>query len=146
LQALLCGHAAVAEADTGTVREILALERRAMDGWARGDPDPFLAVADPEITYFHVMTDKRLDGLPALKALFEIYRGRPLFDGYEIVDPKIQSGGDLAVATYIFVRRIGSATSRWNATQVYRRTQDGWRIIHSHFSMTKPPLTGAPQP
>src|SRR5579872_2160355 len=71
-------------------QEILAIERKALDGWQAGNPDPLLATCDPEITYFHAVTDKRADGLPALKALFEPYRGKPLFDRYEITDPKVQ--------------------------------------------------------
>jgi hypothetical protein len=30
-----------------------------------------------------------LEGLPALKAVFENYRGRPLFDSYEMADAKV---------------------------------------------------------
>ena len=25
----------------------------------------------------------------------------------------------------------------WNATEVYRRTKNGWRIIHTHWSLVK---------
>ena len=71
---------AFTQPQTDGATEILALERRAMDGWLKGDPDPVLAITDPDISYFHVMTEKRIDGLPALKALFEAYRGTPLFD------------------------------------------------------------------
>jgi ketosteroid isomerase-like protein len=117
---------------------VLALERKTLDGWQAGNPDPLLAISDPDITYFHVVTEKRLDGLPALKALFEGYRGKPLFDSYEMAEPKVQSSGDIAVLTYILVRHVGTATSRWNATQVYRRKKEGWRIIHSHWSATRP--------
>ena len=84
------------------------------------------------------MTDKRLEGLPALKALFEAYRGKPLFDSYEMADAKVQSSGDTAVLTYVLVRHVGTATTRWNATQVYQRKKEGWRIIHSHWSATRP--------
>lgn len=135
--AALCGMAVAADTDAQIARELLALERQAMDGWAKGNPDALLAISDPEITYFHVMTDKRLDGLPAVKALYEGFRGTSLFDSYDIVDPKVQVSGDVAVLTYIFVRRVGEAASRWNATQVYQRKKDGWRVIHSHWSMTK---------
>jgi len=108
-----------------------------LDGWQMGNPDPLLAISDPDITYFHVVTDKRLDGLPAVRALFEGYRGRPLFDSYEMADPKVQSSGDTAVLTYTLVRHVGTATTRWNATQVYQRKKEGWRIIHSHWSATR---------
>ena len=136
--AAVCGMLAAADGSEATAREVLALERTTLDGWQMGNPDPLLAISDPEITYFHVVTDKRLDGLPALKALFEAYRGKPLFDSYEMAEPKVQASGDIAVLTYILVRHVGSATSRWNATQVYQRKKEGWRIIHSHWSATRP--------
>ena len=137
--AVLCGVLAAAEGNEATAREVLALERTTLDGWQVGNPDPLLAISDPEITYFHVVTDKRLDGLPALKALFEAYRGRPLFDSYEMADAKVQlAGGDTAVLTYVLVRHVGTTTTRWNATQVYQRKKEGWRIIHSHWSATRP--------
>jgi ketosteroid isomerase-like protein len=73
-----------------------------------------------------------------VKALYDAYRGRPLFDSYEIVDPKVQTGGDVAVLTYILVQQNGSTANRYNATEVYQRKKDGWRVIHSHWSATKP--------
>jgi ketosteroid isomerase-like protein len=136
--AALCGVLAAADPNEATAREILAMERRALDGWQMGNPDALLAISDPDITYFHAVTDKRLDGLPAVKALFEGYRGRPLFDSYEMAEPKVQSSGDTAVLSYILVRHIGVVTTRWNSTQVYQRKKEGWRIIHSHWSVTKP--------
>ena len=135
--AALCSVLAAADGNEATAREVLALERTTLDGWQMGNPDPLLAISDPEITYFHVVTDKRLDGLPAVRALFEGYRGRPLFDSYEMADPKVQSSGDTAVLTYTLVRHVGTATTRWNATQVYQRKKEGWRIIHSHWSATR---------
>ncbi len=135
--AALCGVLAAADGNEAAAREVLALERTTLDGWQMGNPDPLLAISDPEITYFHVVTDKRLDGLPAVRALFEGYRGRPLFDSYEMAEPKVQSSGDTAVLTYTLVRHVGTATTRWNATQVYQRKKEGWRIIHSHWSATR---------
>lgn len=127
-----------AQSKPDVAAEILTLERQAMDGWLKGNPDPALAIMDPEITYFHIMTEKRIDGLPALKSLVETYRGRPLYDSYEIVDPKVQVSGDAAVLTYIMVRHNNGVASRWNATQVYRHAKAGWRVIHAHWSQTKP--------
>jgi hypothetical protein len=109
--ALLGCVAVAAERADAAAREVLALERKAMDGWQAGNPDPALAVSDPGITYFHVVADKRLDGLPALKAVFENYRGRSLFDSYEMADPKVQTTDDSAVLTYIIVRHAGASTT-----------------------------------
>lgn len=142
LSALVCGAAlwiapAWAESDADTVRELIALERRAMDGWLKGDPDPLLAISDPEITYIHVVTGKRLDGLPALKEFFARYRGIPLFESYEILSPKVRVAGGLAVLTYQLAEHNGSATRYWSATQVYEKKAEGWRTIHTHWSAAK---------
>ena len=131
---------ASAPPETDTARQIIALERKALEGWLAGDPEPALALADPAITYYHVMTDRRLDGIAALRAVCEPYRGMPLYDRYEMEDPKVQLAGDAAVLSYILVRHSGGAVSRWNSTQVYRRSEAGWRVIHAHLSQTKPPI------
>src|SRR5215467_11563671 len=131
---LLLSMAAVAAEPSDT---ILALERQAMDGLAKGNPDPALALFDPEISWFHVMTEKRLDGLPAVKAVYESYRGRPLFESYDIVAPKTQANGDVAVLTYQLAAHNAGATTLWNATQVYQRKKEGWRVVHSHWSAVK---------
>ena len=133
----MCGALAAADQDDATAREIVALERQAMDGWQMGNPDPVLAMSDLGITYFHSVMDKRVDGLPALKALFESYRGMPLFDSYEMADSKVQSAGETAILTYILVRHVGGATTRWNGTLVYQRKKEGWRVIHAHWSESK---------
>jgi hypothetical protein len=122
-------------------RELIAIERASMDGWLKGDSQPMLSASDPDITYFHVMTEQRLDGIAAVKALYEPYAGRPLFDSYQIENPKVQSGGDMAVLTYQLVTQNGGTTRRWNATEVYQKKKAGWRVIHSHFSTT----AGSPQ-
>ena len=134
---LICLPARAAS-DAETAKEILAMERRAMDGWITGNPDAALAIADPEISYFHIMTAKRLDGIAAVKALFEQYRGTPLYEKYEMVDAKVVVNGDTALLTYVLVFDKGGTTNRWNSTQVYQRKKDGWRVVHSHWSQTRP--------
>ena len=62
--------------------------------------------------------------------------GRPLFDSYQIENPKVQTGSDMAILTYQLVTQNGSATRRWNATEVYQKKTAGWRVIHTHFSTT----------
>ncbi len=113
---------------------ILTLERRAMDQWLQGNPDGFLAISDPGITYFHSVTEARLDGIAAVRVLYETYRGRPLFDRYEIVGPKVVAASGTAVLTYQLVTHNASLTRRWHASEVYRHTRTGWRIVHTHFS------------
>ncbi|MBZ5582051.1 MAG: nuclear transport factor 2 family protein [Acidobacteriia bacterium] len=132
--ALLGGTAMAADTTADAAREILRIERASMDGWLKGDPDPMLASLDPEITYIHVMTEKRLEGLAAVKALVEQYRGTPLFDSYEMQQAKVVVSGNLALLTYQLVRHNGSTVSRWNGTQVYEKKSAGWKVIHTHWS------------
>jgi len=118
-----------------TERELLAIEHASMDGWLRGDSGPMLAASDPDITMFHVMTLERLDGVAAVKALYAPYAGRPLFDSYRIENPKVQSGGDMAILSYQLATQNGGVTRKWNATEVFLKKKAGWRVIHSHFSV-----------
>jgi len=117
-------------------RELIAIERASMDGWLKGDSGPMLSAADADITLFHVMTAERVEGAAAVKALYAPYAGRPLFDSYRIENPKVQTGGDMAVLTYQLVTQNGGTTRRWNSTEVYQKKKAGWRVIHSHFSTT----------
>jgi hypothetical protein len=126
-----------AHPDGNPAEEIVALERRAMDGWLKGDPGPQLAITDPQIAYFHAVVENRLDGLAPVKDLYERYRGTPLFDSYEILTPKVQVCGEVAVLTYRLAQHTRTVTTFWNATQVYRMSKEGWRVIHTHWSAAK---------
>ncbi len=128
-----------ADAKPDTMHEILALERQAMDGWIVGNPDPTLATLDPDATYFHFPLDKRISGITAIKNFFEPYRGKSLFDSYDIVEPAVQEGADFAVLTYQLVTHNGSATGRWNCSEVYRHGKQGWKVIHAHWSKANSP-------
>jgi hypothetical protein len=134
LGALLGGALTAAEPNS-TEQTILTLEKKAMDGFGKGNPDAAIALIDSNSTFLHADIRERLVGQPAIKALYESFRGQPLFDSYEIEQPKVQVEGDAAVLTYILVRKLGSSTTRWNGTQVYLHKPDGWRIIHSHWSV-----------
>ena len=136
--ALACSPALAAPTPESTEQTILSLERRGMDGWLQGHPGEFLKISDPEITYFHSALGTRLVGLEAVKALYETYRGRPLYDRYEIVEPKVALAGDAAILTFLFTTQNGTLTRRWHATEVYRQGPSGWRILHSHYSQVAP--------
>src|SRR5437773_4926564 len=61
---------------------------------------------------------------------------------YEMVEPKVQQRGDVAVLTFNLVsharRPTGDTiTVRWNSTEVYARSRGKWSIIHSHWSRSE---------
>jgi ketosteroid isomerase-like protein len=68
-----------------------------------------------------------------------------------MVNPVVHMDGNVAVLTFNLVnygKPLGSAEeqvlARWNATEVYRATDGAWRIIHTHWSFTRPQLAGPP--
>ena len=127
---------------------IIALERAALDRWGRGDPQGYVETYVPEITYFDPFTDKRVDGIDAVKAMLKPITGKVKVDRYEMLNPRTQQSGDIAVLSFNLVSHArnpdGSARAvRWNSTEVYRRTAGKWKIIHSHWSFTKPELKQA---
>ena len=132
--AALAGLSAYQDPAAQTERDILAMERASMDGWLKGDSGPMLAASDADITMFHVMTQKRVEGAAGVKELYAGYQGRPLFDSYRIDNPKVQTGGDMAILSYVLVTHNGDVERRYNATQVYQRKKAGWRVVHTHFS------------
>jgi hypothetical protein len=117
---------------------IIAIEKRALERWGKGDPSGFLEISDPDVVYFDPGLDHRLDGLEALTRYYEGVRGQVSIDRFELIDPKVQVGSDLAVLTFNYVSWSGQAESRWNCTEVYRRREGMWRIIQTHWSRTRP--------
>jgi ketosteroid isomerase-like protein len=124
---------------------IIALERAALDRWGKGDPQGYLESYAPDITYFDPGAERRMDGLPAMQALLLPLTGKIRVERYEMIDPKVQHDGDVAVLSYNLVSHAKRANGdslvvRWNSTAVYQRISGTWKIIHSHWSLTKPEL------
>jgi ketosteroid isomerase-like protein len=125
--------------------DIIQIERAALDRWGKGDPSAYLALFEPDITYFDPLQERRVDGAAAMAALFAPITGAVRVDRYEMLDATVQHTVDLAALTfnlhsYRTDDGIERLVSRWNATEVYRRTASGWRIAHSHWSFIKPEL------
>ena len=131
--------------------DVLALERSALERWGKGDVNGFLSLYADEITYFDPGQARRTDGLPAMRAYLMPLAGKIKVDRFEILNPKVQASGDMAVLTFN-IQNYGRAsdgterpTTRWNVTEVFRRTDGKWRTIHSHFSFTKPDVRAGAQ-
>jgi ketosteroid isomerase-like protein len=134
-------------AHAGQADPIIALERAALDRWGKGDPGGYLELYARDVTYFDPAREKRVDGIDAMKQILEPIRGLVKIDRYEMIAPHVHRAGDIAIFTYNLVshsrRPDGSAgVTRWNVSAVYRQIDGGWRIVHHHFSYTKPELKG----
>jgi ketosteroid isomerase-like protein len=122
---------------------VISLERAALDRWGRGDPQGYLETYAPEITYFDPSQPRRIDGIAAMREYLLPITGKVKVDRYEMVSPKVQRHGDVAILTYNLRshgrRPDGEAVvARWNSTAVYARSDGRWRIVHSHWSFTAP--------
>jgi hypothetical protein len=91
---------------------LIAQERTALDRWGKGDPGGYLSIYDPEVTYFDPARETRADGLPAMQAYYAPIMGRIKVDRYEMIAPKVQSRGDVAVLSYQLISHGTSASGK----------------------------------
>ncbi|MFN2565057.1 MAG: nuclear transport factor 2 family protein [Gemmatimonadaceae bacterium] len=116
---------------------ILAGLRSALERWYSGDPMGYADLFADDLTYFAPPTGGRLEGIEALRASYAPIQGKVHVPRHEVSNPKLQLHGDVGVLTYHLddYPADGSPGGRWNATEVYRRDGDEWRIIHAHWSL-----------
>jgi ketosteroid isomerase-like protein len=132
--------------DNSTADEVIGAERAALDRWGKGDPQGYLEIMAPEVTYFDPSREKRVDGLQAMKDFIVPYTGKIKIDRYDMINPKVQVHGDVALLTFNLVSYSKQPDgtermlARWNSTETYARIDGKWQIIHSHWSFVKPEL------
>ena len=124
---------------------IITLERGALDRWVNADPGGYLALYANDVSYFDPARERRVDGLAAMTKLLEPIRGAFKAGSYEMIGPRVQRSGTMAVLTYNLASRATGPdgkpmTGRWNSTAVYTQVEGRWKIVHSHWSFTQPAL------
>jgi ketosteroid isomerase-like protein len=136
--------------DDYSPEKIVEMERTALNRWGNGDPKGYLELYAGEVTYFDPSREKRVDGLDAMTQLLNPITGKIKIDRIEMLNPKVQRYGDIATLSYNLVnyRRQPDGTeqvlNKWNNTEVFRKMDGGWKIIHSHWSFTMPILKESP--
>jgi uncharacterized protein (TIGR02246 family) len=135
--------------------ELVGLERGALDRWVRRDPQGYLDLYAPDVTYFDPFTAARLDGVEALRKMVVSLPPPPVAvtePRYELVGAKVQHYGEVAILSFRVINygrlpgQPESVLARWNSTETYRRAGGRWRIVHSHWSFTTPALAKPPGP
>jgi hypothetical protein len=137
--ALLFAASTPALAAEDVAAKIVAMERAALDRSDRGDVNGFLDISAPDVVYQDPSLDKPLDGLEALRT----YYTRFPVDGVAyhgiMQNAKVQVYDDMAVLSFHYISRAGTEKELiWNTTEVYRRTGSDWRIVNTHWSLTRP--------
>lgn len=124
-----------------TTEIIIALEKAALDEWHNGNPSPYLELYSKDFTYFDPAHERRLDGWDKIKGFYESMRGKIKMDKFEMINPIVQSTNTMAVLTYNLHSYSGETLWKENCTEVYRLEEGNeWKIIHSHWSLTKPTI------
>jgi len=133
---LVCGSAPATDAQTSDAAVIIGLERAAFDRWIQGDGSTYQALLAPDVTVFDPRLNAPLRGRDAVVVFLERIRPKTPLPGYDMLDPTVQPAGDARILTFTFVSydETRTPTSRWNFTEVYRRTGSRWFIAHSHAS------------
>jgi hypothetical protein len=125
---------------------IIALERGALDRWGKGDPKGYYELMAAGETYFDPTTEKRVDGIEPLMAHIAPFDGKIAIEHYEMIDPKVQRDGSIAVLTFNLddagarIAGVDKGAQHWNSTEVYERLDGKWRIVHSHWSYVRPEI------
>lgn len=145
--ALGADRAVAASAPTASDEEIaetiIAMEKAALDRWGNGDVDGFLEIIAADYTYFDPSLDQRIDGYDGIKKHYDRFRGRIKTDRYELIDPKVQVAGDMAVLTFNLKSYskgpdgTEQQKNHWHSTEVYRRIDGQWKLISTHWSFTR---------
>jgi ketosteroid isomerase-like protein len=120
-------------------KTIIALESSALEAWHNGDPSPYLDLYSKDFTYFDPAHERRLDGWDKIKELYESMRGKVKMERFEMMNPVVQQADGMAVLTFNLHSYSGETLWKENCTEVYSlEEQNEWKIIHSHWSLTKP--------
>jgi ketosteroid isomerase-like protein len=142
------------EETTQAEREILALLDRHLTSIWTGDLATYRATTGADVTFFEwYISTQRIDGidfhLRETAASFRVAEARRQSGQrheveHEVLAPKVQLYGDIAIVTYsLLMRTIGETGvhhTEHNETRVFHRRPDGWQLVHCH----KSPMWPAP--
>lgn len=138
---LMIACTAYSQENNKTSNKIIRLEKAALERWDHGDVNGYLELSAKNVTYFDPMLNKRMDGKERLAEYYRPLQGKIHVSAYKMIDPKVQASDSMAVLTFNLDSYVGKSVRRWNCTEVYRKQKDNtWKIIHTHWSYTKPAL------
>ncbi len=127
--------------------------RAVLDGWLEAvrteDVDRICAYYAADLRAFDAVSRLRFEGRESYREHWGVcLAAAPGPMVFELHDVRIEVDGALAFSH--FLSRCGviekdnaEKTSWFRGTQCYRRTADGWEIVHEHFSLPFDMETGA---
>lgn len=119
-------------------KEILALERSALDKWAQSNTMGYVDIGADDITWFDFNEgeQQRIEGLASVRQFLKPLNGQIPPHTYEIVNPKIQLYENCAILTFHgkALKTDGTALPTWKATSVHYWKDGKWQQVHAHWS------------
>ena len=130
-----------AEDEATALQELLQQERDVLDFYfAESDSSTYVAMyAADDVTYIDPSSGGILENQAAKDYLLGFTGFIPPFT-YEITDASVNLSGDTAVFTFnVEMFSDGAPVGAWNTTEIHQRAEDGWEMIHAHWSNPAPP-------
>lgn len=129
---------------TDLEQDLIERERAVLDRWIAADTVAYARRSDPDVVYFDTYAPARIDGVEALTSHLDGIatnirgllraRGKTRLDRHEMLRPRVQAFGEVALLTFDWVVYIDADSQRWRATVLFRRHGDDWRMVHAHWS------------
>ncbi len=104
----------------------------ALNQWCDGNPLAYADVYDQDLTFFSEASPVLLTGKNALQQHFGDLMGRTNSDRAfcKIANPNFRYFGNSAVLSFNLIY----PGSTWQASELYVRSGNGWKIAHGHWS------------
>lgn len=99
-----------------------------------GDADKFFSHFDENADFFTMTSATRVDDLSNFRSIFEGSLKSKVKRKSVLLSPEVKVFGDTAIATQHARISIGGVTQSVRQTQVLRKADGGWKIIHLHVS------------
>jgi hypothetical protein len=128
------------EEEKQLAEHIIGLEESALEKWFKGDTSGYAELwSKRSFTYFDGVETKRLEDFASMADLFARVEGKLSAKSYEIRNPRVQPGIDMAVLTYQLFAQSNLIDIDYNCIELCQREEDGqWRAIHSTWSIIRP--------
>lgn len=119
---------------------IIGLEEAALEKWFNGDTSGYAELwSKRSFTYFDAVATSRAENFDDIIPLLKKVEGNLKADSYEVRDPRVQLGKDMAVLTYQLFAKTNLINIDYNCIEVFQKEEDGkWYAIHSTWSVIRP--------
>lgn len=119
---------------------IIGLEHSALERWFHGDVSGYAQLwSKRSFTYFDAVETKRIEQFTDMVPLLNRVEGRLIASSFEVRDPRVQLGQDMAVLTFQLFAQTNLIDVDYNCIEVFQKEEDGdWHVIHSTWSIIRP--------